>query len=142
VVAEAAYAPRRAGGRWNTGLDAVAAALRQADTALMLNPNDEECVAPLLRRRRGALYSEHGAFGAGDDFAPWVRRARTRPAAAEPLLPFLATKPYRQAAKRRTEHRKDAARNFGIPAAPPWLLAVGMMRPGDKLDSYRLLART
>src|SRR5258705_179814 len=87
----------------------IARLLLQADTELMLNPNDEECVAPLLRRRRGALHGVHGTFGAGDDFAPWVRRARARPAAAEPLLPFLATEPYRQAAKRRAEHRKDAA---------------------------------
>src|SRR5687767_2184733 len=32
VIAEAAYAPTRAAGRWDEGLEAVAAALRQADT--------------------------------------------------------------------------------------------------------------
>src|SRR5262249_27560876 len=51
IVAEAAYAPRRSKGRWDGGLRAVRQALHQAHTVLMLNPNDEHCVAPLLRRR-------------------------------------------------------------------------------------------
>ena len=140
VVAEAAYAPKRAAGRWDAGLAAVAAALRQADTVLMLNPNDEQCVAPLLRRRRGAVHEVH-AYRHLSEFAVWKRRARNRPASVEPVLPFLSVTPYWRAAKRRPEHRNAAARRFGIPAAPPWLLAVGMMRSGDKLDSYRLLAR-
>lgn len=113
VVAEAAYAPRRSAGRWDLGLAAVASALRQAEAALLLNPNDEECVVPLLRRR----------------------------AKVERLLPFLDTAPFRRAARRRDRHRRALARRFRIPAAPPWLLAVGMMRPGDKLASYRLLGR-
>ncbi len=113
LVAEAAYAPTRAKGRWDRGLAAVAAALRRADTVLMLNPNDEECVAPLLRRR----------------------------GAVEPMLPFLDTEPYRRAYARRRRHRAEVAARHRIPAEQPWLLAVGMMREGDKLASYRVLAK-
>lgn len=113
VVAEAAYAPRRSAGRWDEGLAAVAAALRQADTVLMLNPNDEECVAPLLRR----------------------------PAAVEPMLPFLNPEPYQRAFRHRATHRTVLARRHRISKSVPWLLAVGMMRPGDKLASFRSLAK-
>ncbi len=141
LVAEAAYAPRRSKGRWDQGLAAVAAALRRADTALMLNPNDEECVAPLLRKRAGAIHAVHDFLVTGKDFVPWIRRAPTRPAAVEPLLPFLETAPYRRAFRQRERYRRAVARRFRIPATSPWLLAVGMMRAGDKLASYRLLAR-
>jgi glycosyltransferase involved in cell wall biosynthesis len=141
VVAEAAYAPRRSKGRWDQGLAAVAAALRRADTALMLNPNDEECVVPLLRKRAGAIHTVHDFLVTGKDLVPWIRSAAARPAAAEPLLPFLETAPYRAAYAERGRHRRALARRFRIPAAPPWLVAVGMMREGDKLASYRLLAR-
>ncbi len=115
LVAEAAYAPRRSKGRWDRGLAAVADALRQADSVFMLNPNDAECVAPLLGRRAGA--------------------------AIEPMLPFLAVEPYRRAHKARRRHRAALAARHRIPAGEPWLLAVGMMRDGDKLASYRLLAK-
>ena len=141
LVAEAAYAPRRSKGRWDQGLAAVAAALRRADTALMLNPNDEECVVPLLRKRLGAIHTVDDFLVTGKDFVPWIRSAAIRPAAAEPLLPFLETMPYRAAYAQRERHRRAVARRFRIPPAPPWLLAVGMMREGDKLASYRLLAR-
>lgn len=140
LVAEAAYAPRRSKGRWEEGLAAVAAALRQADTALMLNPNDEECVAPLLRRRAGAVHAIEPQLALGE-FAAWRKRRRRRPAAAEPMLPFLDVAPYRRARARRHRHRALLAARHGIPAAEPWLLAVGMMREGDKLASFRLLAK-
>lgn len=140
IVAEAAYAPRRSKGRWDRGLEAVADALRQADTALMLNPNDEECVAPLLRRRAGAVHAIT-PWLRDIGFAAWATRRRRRPAAAEPMLPFLDVAPYLRARARRGWHRVRLARQHGIPAQAPWLLAVGMMREGDKLASYRLLAR-
>ena len=139
LVAEAAYAPTRSEGRWDRGLRAVEAALRRADTVLMLNPDDEECVAPLLRRRAGALDYLRRELQIARPMHSWLRHAASRPAAAEPMLPFLATKPYRDMDPR--ESRRALARRYGIPAGPPWLLAVGMMRAGDKLASYRLLGR-
>lgn len=140
LVAEAAYAPRRSKGRWDRGLAAVGEALRQADTVLMLNPNDEECVAPLLRRRTGAVHAVK-PWLREPGFAAWAKRRKRRPAAAEPMLPFLDVAPYRGARTRRRWYRAVVARRHAIPAADPWLLAVGMMREGDKLASYRLLAR-
>jgi len=56
------------------------------------------------------------------------------------LPPFLNVAPYRAAAQRRETARVELASDLGLPSAPPWLLAVAMMRPGDKLASYRLLS--
>jgi glycosyltransferase involved in cell wall biosynthesis len=99
VVAEASYAPKRAGGPWDLGHRAVAEAIRAADLVLTLNPDDAPMIAPLLRK----------------------------PEVAVTIPPFLDAAPFR------------AARRAPV-GGPPMLLAVGMMRPGDKLASYRLLA--
>jgi glycosyltransferase involved in cell wall biosynthesis len=141
VVAEAAYAPKRSAGRWATGLAAVAAALRQADYVLLLNPNDEECVAPFLRQRFDTVHWVDVFLGREPAFAAWAKRTSGRRAAAEPMMPFLDTEPYVRAWRQREKHRRALARRFRIPAEAPWLLAVGMMRGGDKLASFRLLAR-
>ena len=140
LVAEAAYAPRRSKGRWDRGLAAVAEALRRADTAFMLNPNDEECVAPRLRRRAGAVHAMKAHLRT-PEFAAWAKRRKGRPAAAEPMLPFLDAAPYRRAHARKRHHRAAIAAQHCLSADQPWLLAVGMMREGDKLASFRLLAR-
>ncbi|MCA8929777.1 MAG: glycosyltransferase family 4 protein, partial [Alphaproteobacteria bacterium] len=52
------------------------------------------------------------------------------------LPPFLDPTPYAPAAGARAA----LAARYGLPMGEPWLLAVGMMRPGDKLASYRQLA--
>ncbi len=148
LVAEAAYAPTRSKGRWDTGLRAVKAALRQADTVFMLNPNDEECVAPLVRKRAGGcgvfsgVLSQKERFRGWAEFPAWEKRAPTRPAVLEPLLPFLNMTPSATRMQlERARYRRALARRFRIAAAVPWLLAVGMMRGGDKVRSYGLLAR-
>lgn len=99
VVAEASYAPKRAGGPWDLGHHAVGKAIRAADLVLTLNPDDSPMIAPLLRS----------------------------PACAVVIPPFLDAAPFRAARRAPRE-------------GTPMLLAVGMMRPGDKLASYRLLA--
>src|SRR5215469_12038942 len=48
VVAEASFAAKRAGGAWDIGHRAVAAALRQADRVIGLNTADRDGVLPLL----------------------------------------------------------------------------------------------
>lgn len=53
--------------------------------------------------------------------------------AAEHFPPFLDCSPYAELARDR-----DA---FDLPAEKKWLLAVGMMRAGDKLESYRQLGQ-
>ena len=110
VVAEASYAPKQAGGRWNIGHRAVAEALRQAEIAFQLNPNDAECVLPLL----------------------------ASPDRLVPLPPFLETAPFR--APKRQQSRKTVGRQYGLDPEMPWLLTVAMMRDDQKLASYRVLA--
>jgi glycosyltransferase involved in cell wall biosynthesis len=98
LVAEASVAPKRAGGAWDIGHRAVAAALRRADLVIGLNPADRGCVLPLLRDPRA-----------------WIS-----------LPPFLDASGYKVSNKK---------------SSPPRLITVAMMRPGDKLASYRLLGR-
>ena len=110
-MAEASFAPKQAGGPWNLGHESVAAALRQADLVFGLNAADAECVLPLLT--------------ATDR---WV-----------PLAPFLDPAPYFRAAEQREKCRSDWSKRLGIDTGLPWILVVAMMRPGDKLASYRVL---
>jgi glycosyltransferase involved in cell wall biosynthesis len=59
------------------------------------------------------------------------------PARAQYLPPFLDSQPF--AAIDRAAARDIVAAELGIPPDQPWLLAVGMMRTRDKLESYRRL---
>lgn len=111
VVIEASHAPKRAEGAWSRGHAAVEAAIRRADAVIQLNPTDVECVRPLL----------------------------AAPDRLTLMKPFLDGTPYRAAARERASHRARLARQLKLDPAKPWLLAVGMMREGDKLNSYRVL---
>ena len=62
------------------------------------------------------------------------------PGIVRPLPPFLDATPFLDAAEARAQHRAHLARQLDLDPERPWLLAVGMMRAGDKLASYRLLA--
>ena len=62
------------------------------------------------------------------------------PAIVRPLPPFLDAAPFRAAAQARARYRAELAQHLGLDPDRPWLLAVGMMRAGDKLASYRVLA--
>jgi len=97
VVAEASFAPKRAGGPWDIGHRAVEAALRRADRVIGLNTADRAGVLPLL--------------ASPDRFVA--------------LPPFLDARPYAAAERPSRE--------------APQLITVAMMRPGDKLASYRVL---
>ncbi|MEX2296680.1 MAG: glycosyltransferase family 4 protein [Dongiaceae bacterium] len=112
VIVEASHANKRANGPWAMGHEATAAAIRRADAILSPNPNDEECIRPLM---------------------PDPRRLVSMP-------PFLDLQPYQDAAMHRSAHRQSLARAYGLDPYHNWLLAVGMMRPGDKFESYRVLA--
>ena len=63
------------------------------------------------------------------------------PARVHVLAPFLDPAPYAKSAADREAARARLAAGHGLDPARPWLLAVAMTRPGDKLASYRLLAR-
>lgn len=111
LLAEASHAPKRAEGRYAFSHDAAAAAIRKAAAVFCLNPADKEYLAPLLAKPKLV------------DLAPFLD-----------LKDFAGTLPARKPARLRL------ARLHGIDTDQPWLIAVGMMRPGDKLHSYRMLA--
>jgi glycosyltransferase involved in cell wall biosynthesis len=112
LVAEASSAPKQATGPWAAGHAAAAAAIAGADAVLAVNSDDIACLRPLV-----------GA-----------------PERLIALRPFLDPAPFQAARGARAAHRKRLAAALGLDAGVPWLLAVGMMRPGDKLASYRQLA--
>ncbi len=111
VVAEASFAPKQAGGPWAVGHRAAGEAISAASALFNLNPGDAACVKPLLGDRRCLV----------------------------PLKPFVvvAEYPVRAAAG---GVRRVLARRYNLPAAEDWLIAVAMMRAGNKRDSYGLLA--
>jgi glycosyltransferase involved in cell wall biosynthesis len=109
---EASFAPKQAGGRWDLGHRATAAALRRADVVLGLTKVDLECLAPLVRP----------------------------PARLRHLPPFLDPAPYAVAHAARQRHRSAIAARWSMDPGLPWLLTVAMMRADVKRDSYLLLA--
>ncbi|MHA1107663.1 MAG: glycosyltransferase family 4 protein [Alphaproteobacteria bacterium] len=111
VIAEASFAPKRADGPWSIGHEAAECSIRRADAIIGLNSGDAPCVLPLL-----------------DD-----------PDRLFALRPFTDVAPYGTAADRRDDHRSEIVAEYGLDADTPIVLAVAMMRDGDKLSSYRLL---
>ena len=111
VVAEPSYAPKQVDGPWAVGHAAARDAIAAADAVFNLNPADTACVQPLLRDPRRLV----------------------------PLAPFLdaAHYPHPDVAG---GTRRALAEQYRLPADEPWLIAVAMMRVGNKRDSYRLLA--
>lgn len=109
LIAEASHAPKRAEGPWAVGHAASATSVMAADGVLCLNPADIPCLLPLVRDRSRVIQ----------------------------LAPFLDPEPYRRVA--RGPARTELAARLGLDPGPPWLLAVAMMREGDKLKSYRIL---
>ncbi len=57
-----------------------------------------------------------------------------------PLAPFLDVAALH--GPQRSEARRHLAARYNLPLDQPWLLAVGMFRPGDKVESYKVLAET
>ncbi len=112
VVAEASFAAKRATGPFAAGHRAAEAAIRQAAAVVNLAGHDAEGVLPLLRS----------------------------PDRLVRLRPFLDTRPFAAAAAERDRHRAALAERYGLDPDVPWLLAVGMMRGGDKERSYEILA--
>ncbi len=112
VVAEASHASKRAAGPWAIGHAGAAAAIARADAIVSLNPNDMVGLADVA-----------------DPNAILVM-----------LKPFLDGADFAAAADRREELRLELAQRLGLDPGVPWLLAVAMMREGDKLSSYQVLA--
>lgn len=113
AVVEASFATKQANGPWAIGHRGVATALKAADLVIGLNSRDREGVLPRLQGPDRYLQ----------------------------LAPFIDCAPFARAALDRARHRAVLAARLGTRPRTPILLAVGMMRPGAKLASYRLLAR-
>ena len=113
VLCEASFAPKRANGPWHLGHEAVASAIARAALVLAPTPEDMACVRAVA--------------------GPQTQIAR--------LPPFLDAGPFAAARRARDQARSSLAAGQSLDAAQPWLLAVGMMRQGDKLASYLELAK-
>jgi glycosyltransferase involved in cell wall biosynthesis len=113
LVAEASHAPKRARDDWAFNHAGAEAAIRRANAILCLNPGDKECLALVTEKRR-----------------------------LVDLSPFLDLRKFAPLVPDRAAARAALAKQAKIADAAPWLLAVGMMRAGDKLASYRVLAES
>ena len=113
IIAEASFAPKRAGGNWALGHMASEAAIREADAIVGLNTRDAAGVTPVM---------DH-------------------PERYHHMLPFTDTRAFAAAARARDAHHASLCDRFDLDPQAALLLAVGMMRDGDKLDSYRVLGR-
>jgi glycosyltransferase involved in cell wall biosynthesis len=112
VIAEASHAGKRAGGPWDIGHRGALAAIRRAD--LLLCPTRDDMQA--------------------------LREVAAAPARVAWLPPFLDPAPLRAGANARAAQRAQLARAHGLDPGVPWIAVVAMMREGDKLASYRMLA--
>lgn len=111
LLAEASHAPKRAGGNWDFNHRGAEAAIKAAARIFCLNPSDRDCLQPLTGARRLV------------DLPPFLDLAHFAPEAPD-----------------RAQAQAALIRRYRLDPARPILLAVGMMRPGDKLASYRELA--
>jgi glycosyltransferase involved in cell wall biosynthesis len=109
VVAEASHAPKRAESAWAAGHAQAAIGIMAADCVFCLNPVDMAGLAPLIRD----------------------------PGRLVQLPAFLDTRDY--APRDREAARTALAARLDLDPSAPWLVAVAMMRPGDKLRSYQVL---
>lgn len=112
LLVEASHAPKRATGDWAFNHAGAEAAIRAAQLIFCLNPSDKECLAPLVGSDR-----------------------------LIDLPPFLDLEAFAPRCPDHAMARAKIAKRHGLDPGQHWLLAVGMMRPGDKLASYRELAR-
>ncbi len=112
VVAEASYAPKRAGGPWAVGHEAAGDAIRSADLILSPTRLDMSCIEALLHNKKRNVF----------------------------FPPFLDHRPFAEAAAARDVHRAAVAQRFGLDPDRPWLLTVAMMRDDAKRASYDVIA--
>ena len=112
LVAEASIAGKRASGPHDAGHRATLSAVRAAARIFVLNPADRECLEPFIEPRR-----------------------------LVDLPPFLDLAALAAPVEGRAALRRALTGRHGLDGDRPWLIAVAMMREGDKLASYQLLGR-
>ncbi len=111
-VVEASYAPAQAAGKWAAGHAAVAAALAAAALVVSINPKDVGGIRPLVGPKTRIIS----------------------------VAPFIDGAMLRAARSQRLQHRAELATSLELDPDQPWLIAVGMLRNGDKASSYEVLA--
>lgn len=112
VIAEASYAPKRAGGPWALGHEAAREAIAGANLVICPTRHDLECLRPLI----------------------------AAPHQLVQLPPFVDTRLFLDAQRVRAAHRARLAGAHRLNERLPWIAVAAMMRAGDKLASYRELA--
>jgi glycosyltransferase involved in cell wall biosynthesis len=111
VIAEPSYAAKQLLGPWARGLEQAKRAIAVADALICPTRLDLAALAPL-----------------------------TQPERLHYLPPFLDATSFVAARAKRAANRADLAARHKLDPDKVWLLAVGMMRRRDKLESYRRLA--
>ena len=112
-VAEASFAPKRAGGPWDIGHRAVADAVARADRLFCLNPNDRACLAPLTAPDRLV------------DMAPFLDASAWPAAACRGDPPLLVTVAMMREGAKLASYRRLGAALKTLDDLPWQLLVVG-----------------
>ena len=110
VVAEASHSPKRARGRWNLFHQEVEKTIAHADLIIGMNTNDHAAIKQIINDN--TRYEE--------------------------LRPFLKINKNR--CRNKITERRYLEKKHKLPLDSIWLLAVGMMRDGDKFASYKVLS--
>lgn len=114
-VCEASWAEKRANGPWQSFHQRLHDSLQLARSIFSINPVD----SPALNK----YFSS----------PPTTRKS---PARLQHLPLFIDT----QTAQQPARPRGDIARQYSLETSKTWLVTIAMMRDGDKLKSYELLA--
>lgn len=110
ILAEASHAPKRLESEWRFNHEGSENIIRHAAKIFCVNKADKECLRLLIPENRLI------------DLPPFID--------INAFAPKLGDKQIL---------RRDIAKSFSLDPTRPWIIAVGMMRKGDKLASYRLL---
>ena len=170
VVAEASVAPKQAGGVWDLGYRSSLEALARADTVIALNSSDLPGLRAVLDRETPLVHllpfvDDSGLDGRspatpapvdsrlrgndGNHFSSFREaclrgsgeRESTAAIAEVPAATVEAGPPAVAGLRGLKSRRKEIATEYALPCDEPWLVAVAMMRAGNKEDSYRFLAQ-
>ncbi len=112
VVIEGTVAPKQRIGPWREGFVAATEAIVNADLVIAINSSDIPCVRAVLKG----------------------------PERLVQLKPFIDLSLFNGTGVGGIG-RARLAFELGISSTLPWLVTVAMMRPGNKLESFRLLAK-
>lgn len=122
VIAEASVARKQQDGKWQAGYAASLKAVRQAALIFNLNSNDLpglEAVIP-----------------------PSTKVIQLKPFTDVHTDTYFPVEAAHISEEMKSSMRSEFAQAHSLDEKKHWLLCVAMMRPGDKLESYLMLAET